>query len=299
VSSSAPPAGTPSYAHGVGAKPLLGETIGANLERTAARYPDREAIVSCHQRLRLSYAEFDAQVDQLARGLMAAGLGIGDRVGIWSPNRVEWALVQYATAKAGAILVNVNPAYRVHELRYALAQSGCKMLIAAAQTKTGDYRTMVDEVRAELPDLERSVFFDTDSWDELLAGADAAAVRERDRVGDRGEGQIARAGVDARVRAHPRLGAGRVGRGRLRELTVGEQADGEEAGRRRRCRVRCRRGGHAGAGRGDVRVLSGCVGGAACGCGGALIDAAAEGGLRIEKSSDAPKKKVEAAPAAK
>ncbi len=178
VSSSAPPAGTPSYAHGVGAKPLLGETIGANLERTAARYPDREAIVSCHQRLRLSYAEFDAQVDQLARGLMAAGLGVGDRVGIWSPNRVEWALVQYASAKAGAILVNVNPAYRMHELGYALAQSGCKILIAAAQTKTSDYRTMVDEVRADLPDLQRSVFFDTDSWGELIAGGDSVSVEE-------------------------------------------------------------------------------------------------------------------------
>jgi fatty-acyl-CoA synthase len=181
VNASAPAAGnlaSPSYAHGVGAKPLLGETIGANLERTAAAHPDREAIVSCHQGLRLSYAEFDAQVDQLACGLMAAGLGISDRVGIWSPNRVEWALVQYASAKAGAILVNVNPAYRVHELRYALAQSGCKMLIAAAQTRTSDYRTMVDEVSGELPDLERSVFFDTDSWGELLAAGNSVSVEE-------------------------------------------------------------------------------------------------------------------------
>jgi fatty-acyl-CoA synthase len=181
VNASAPAAGnlaSPSYAHGVGAKPLLGETIGANLERTAAAHPDREAIVSCHQGLRLSYAEFDAQVDQLACGLMAAGLGISDRVGIWSPNRVEWALVQYASAKAGAILVNVNPAYRVHELRYALAQSGCKMLIAAAQTRTSDYRTMVDEVSGELPELERSVFFDTDSWGELLAAGNSVSVEE-------------------------------------------------------------------------------------------------------------------------
>src|SRR5690349_7089420 len=104
---------------------------------------------------------------------MSAGLDVGDRVGLWSPNRVEWALVQYATAKAGIVLVNVNPAYRVHELQYALAQSGCRMLIAAAQTKTSDYRAMTEEARPELPDLDRAIFFDTPSWQELLDGAQA------------------------------------------------------------------------------------------------------------------------------
>ncbi len=171
-----------SYAHGLGSKPLLGQTIGANLERTATEHPEREAFVSVHQGVRLTYAEFDAQVDRLARGLMAAGLPIGDRVGIWSPNRIEWALVQYATAKAGLILVNLNPAYRVHELRYALGQSGCKMLIAAAQTRTSDYRTMAGEVRGDLPDLRRCVFFDTDSWAELIASGESVDVdtlRER------------------------------------------------------------------------------------------------------------------------
>jgi fatty-acyl-CoA synthase len=162
----------------LGTKPLLGETIGVNLERTVAANPDRPAIISCHQGVRLTYADLNAQVDQLARGLIAAGLGIGDRVGIWSPNRVEWALVQYASAKAGAILVNVNPAYRVHELRYALAQSGCKMLIAAAQTRTSNYRVMVDEVYGELPDLQRIAFFDTDSWGELIAGGDSVSVEQ-------------------------------------------------------------------------------------------------------------------------
>src|ERR1700678_1378578 len=115
-------AGTPSplsYAHGLGGVPLLGETIGASLERTAAGVPDRPAIVSRHQGVRLSYRDLDAEVDRVALGLLAAGLEAGDRVGIWSPNRVEWALVQYATAKAGIVLVNVNPAYRAHELRYA------------------------------------------------------------------------------------------------------------------------------------------------------------------------------------
>jgi fatty-acyl-CoA synthase len=171
-----------AYAHGASEQPLLGETIGANLERTAAAHPDREAFVSCHQSQRLTYAEFDAEVDRLARALMSAGLAAGDRVGIWSPNRIEWAIVQYATAKAGIILVNINPAYRVHELQYALAQSGCRMLIAAAQTQTSDYVAMTDQARPELPALERAVFFDTFSWEELLAGTDATSpdeLRER------------------------------------------------------------------------------------------------------------------------
>jgi fatty-acyl-CoA synthase len=171
-----------SYAHGASAVPLLGETIGANLERTAAEFGDRPAIVSRHQGVRLTYAEFDAEVDRVARALLAAGFETGERIGIWSPNRVEWAVVQYATAKAGVVLVNINPAYRTHELLYALRQSGCRMLIAAASFKTSDYAAMLDEVRGELPGLERAAFFETPSWDELLAGAGAVpveALRER------------------------------------------------------------------------------------------------------------------------
>jgi len=171
-----------SYAHGASAVPLLGETIGANLERTAAEFGDRPAIVSRHQGVRLTYAEFDAEVDRVARALLAAGFETGERIGIWSPNRVEWAVVQYATAKAGLVLVNINPAYRTHELLYALRQSGCRMLIAAASFKTSDYTAMLDEVRGELPGLERAAFFETPSWDELLAGADGVpveALRER------------------------------------------------------------------------------------------------------------------------
>jgi fatty-acyl-CoA synthase len=176
------PRQVPSYAHGASPVPLLGETIGANLERTAARFADRPAIVSRLQEVRLSYAEFDAEVDRVARALLAAGFEAGERIGIWSPNRVEWALVQYATAKVGVVLVNINPAYRTHELRFALRQSGCRMLVAAPSFKTSDYVGMVDEVRGELPGLERAVFLGTPSWDELLAGADAIAVdalRER------------------------------------------------------------------------------------------------------------------------
>jgi fatty-acyl-CoA synthase len=174
-----------SYAHGVGSEPLIGETIGDNLERTVARHPDREVVVSFHQSVRMTYAEFDAEVNRLARALMSAGLNVGDRVGIWSPNRVEWTLVQYATAKAGIILVNINPAYRVHELQYALAQSGCRMLIAAAQTSMMDYVSMTEEVRPELPELEHAIFFDTTSWDELLGGADGTSA---DALKDRSAG---------------------------------------------------------------------------------------------------------------
>ncbi|HEY2318557.1 MAG TPA: AMP-binding protein [Solirubrobacteraceae bacterium] len=163
---------TDSYAHGDTSAPLLDETIGANLERTVARFGEREAVVSCAQGRRYAYAELGAAVDQLARALMAAGLDAGDRIGIWSPNCVEWVLVQYATAKLGAILVNVNPAYRTSELRYVLRQSGCRMLVAAPAFKTSDYRAMIEEVRPEVPELERVVFLDSPDWDELLAGAD-------------------------------------------------------------------------------------------------------------------------------
>jgi len=174
-----------SYAHGASAVPLLGETIGAALERAAAEHGARPAIVSRHQDLRLTYAELDAEADRVARALLAIGLGAGERLGIWSPNRVEWAVVQYATAKAGVVLVNINPAYRTHELLYALRQSGCRMLIAAQSFKTSDYVSMVDEVRGELPQLERAVFFGAPSWDELLEGADAVGVDElRERSAD-------------------------------------------------------------------------------------------------------------------
>ena len=111
-----------SYVNGTGQESLLGETIGANLDRTVARVPDAEALVSHHQGVRYTYAEFGEAVDRLAAGLLAAGLEPGDRAGVWGPNRAEWTLVQYATAKVGVILVNINPAYRTSELKYALGQ---------------------------------------------------------------------------------------------------------------------------------------------------------------------------------
>jgi fatty-acyl-CoA synthase len=146
-----------SYAHNPGGTPLVGETIGDNLDRIAARFPDRDAVVSVHQGRRLSYAELAAETDRLARAFVAAGVEHGERVGIWSPNSLEWVLVQYATAKVGAILVNVNPAYRLSELEYALRQSGISTLVTLDRYKTSEYLGMVREVRGSLPQLREVV----------------------------------------------------------------------------------------------------------------------------------------------
>jgi fatty-acyl-CoA synthase len=171
---------TLSYAHGVSELELTAETIGDSLARTARRFPDAEALVSCHQDLRFTYSQFDAAVDALAAGLLRAGLQKGDRVGVWSPNRAEWTLVQYATARLGVILVNINPAYRTNELQYALAQSGCRWLFAASAFKGADFEAMVASVRSELPALERAIFFGTPEWGELAAGSpDPDALRRR------------------------------------------------------------------------------------------------------------------------
>jgi len=159
-----------SYAAGETTPALLEETIGANLERIVAQHGDREALVEVASGRRWTYASLDADVNALARGLVAAGIAKGDRVGIWAPNCAEWTLVQYATAKIGAIVVNVNPAYRTHELAYALNQSGMRMLISAEAFKTSDYRAMVEEVRRDTLALERVVYIGTDDWTDLVAG---------------------------------------------------------------------------------------------------------------------------------
>jgi fatty-acyl-CoA synthase len=163
---------TLSYSHGASERPLLGETIGRNLRRIAAAYPDREAVVDVPSGRRWSYAELDADTDTLARGLIATGIEAGDRVGIWSPNCAEWVLLQYATAKAGIVLVNINPAYRGHELAYALRQSGVKLLASAVAFRTSDYRAMIEEVRGGLPQLDQVIYLGSPEWDALLtAGA--------------------------------------------------------------------------------------------------------------------------------
>jgi fatty-acyl-CoA synthase len=169
-----------AYAHGASELPLIAETIGRNLERTAERVPDSDALISCHQDLRLTYGQFNAAVDALAGGLLAAGLEPGDRVGVWSPNRVEWTLVQYATAKLGVILVNVNPAYRTIELEYALRQSGCRLLFASSEFRGADFEAMVASVRGELPSLEQAIFFGGAEWGALsTARPDPDRLRAR------------------------------------------------------------------------------------------------------------------------
>ncbi|HEX3881946.1 MAG TPA: AMP-binding protein [Stellaceae bacterium] len=140
----------PSYVHGASETPLIGETIGVHFDRIAARFPDRDALIVRHQQIRWTYAELKAQVDAIAAGLLALGLEPGQRVGIWSPNNAEWVLAQFATAKAGLILVNINPAYRLAELEYALNKSGCVALITASRFKTSDYLGMLRELAPEL-----------------------------------------------------------------------------------------------------------------------------------------------------
>jgi len=172
----------PSYTHGPSRQPLLGDTIGANLDRIVAAFGDREAMVESATGRRWTYRAFGAAVDRLALGLLADGIAIGERVGIWAPNRAEWTLLQYATAKIGAILVNINPAYRTHELGYALRQSGVRLLVSPRSFKTSDYADMIEQVRGETPELTEVCFLDSPQWDELTergAAGDPAALAER------------------------------------------------------------------------------------------------------------------------
>lgn len=164
--------------------PLRTETIGANLRATIAQHADKEALVVAHQDVRWTYREFGGRVHRLAKGMLAAGLRPGDRVGIWSPNHAEWVLVQYATAQIGVILVNINPAYRTHELTFALAQSGCRWVIAAPEFKTSDYAAMIEQVRGDLPDLERAVILWSPEWEMLTAGSDEISEEYLRSVGE-------------------------------------------------------------------------------------------------------------------
>jgi fatty-acyl-CoA synthase len=175
---------TMSYSHGASNVALLGETISQNLRRTAGRVPDREALVVPHQRYRATYAQFVDQMEAAARGLMAHGVAKGDRVGIWAPNRYEWVVIQYATAAIGAILVNINPAYRTHELEYALQQSGTSLLIHAARFRAADYTAMVDEVRSRCAELRETHCLEEDWVDLLDSGkrVSAAQFAERESI---------------------------------------------------------------------------------------------------------------------
>ena len=139
-----------SYTSASSATPLIGDTIGDLFDRTVARFPDNDALVVCHQGIRWSYRQLQQEVDRCARALMAIGIQRGDRVGMWAPNNAQWCVTQFATAKIGAILVNVNPAYRLHELEYALNQSECKLLIAADTFKSSNYTAMLNELAPEI-----------------------------------------------------------------------------------------------------------------------------------------------------
>lgn len=161
-----------SYAHGTSEVPLLGDTVGANLRKVVEARPEREALVDVPSGRRWTYTEFGADVDELARGLMARGIAKGDRVGIWAVNCAEWVLVQYATARIGAIMVNINPAYRAHELAFVLKQSGVSLLVSSTEHKGTDYRELVRQVAPECPQLRDQVFIGTGSWDALVAAAD-------------------------------------------------------------------------------------------------------------------------------
>lgn len=141
---------TQSYAHGASTKPLLGETLGVNFDLAAERWGERDALIVKHQNVRWTYNELRNEVDAFAAGLLALGLEPGDRIGIWSPNNSEWVVTQYATAKAGLILVNINPAYRVAELEYALNKVTCKALILATRFKSSDYIGMLKELAPEI-----------------------------------------------------------------------------------------------------------------------------------------------------
>src|ERR1700736_367862 len=168
---------TPSYAHGASSTPLLGETIGENLRRTVERHGDVEALVSRHQGYRATYREFWELTGGVARGLMARGVAKGDRVGIWSPNRYEWTAVQYGSARMGAILVNINPAYRTAELEYALNQSGVSFLILAQAFRSADYAAMLAEVKGRCPELREALVLES-GWDALLRGADQVSEED-------------------------------------------------------------------------------------------------------------------------
>ena len=187
----------PSYVHGASAQPLLGDTLGSLIDRIAAAFPDRPALVVRAQNVRLSYRQFHAEVERVAAGMLALGLRRGDRVGIWSANRAEWVVLQFAVPKAGLILVNINPAYRTHELEYSLNKVACRALVLPRRFKTSHYLDMLGELAPELadsvpgglnaarlPDLREVILLDeapaagTRSWQQLVALGDAAALAQ-------------------------------------------------------------------------------------------------------------------------
>jgi fatty-acyl-CoA synthase len=166
-----------SYIHGASDAPLLGETIGQNLRRTVERLGDSEALVVCDRGYRATYRELWEQVDLAARALLARGVQKGDRVGIWAPNRHEWVVVQFATARLGAILVTINPAYRTAELEYALVKAVVSVLVLARRFRQANYVAMLDEVRPACPELRDAIVLE-DEWESFLAEGQSVADTE-------------------------------------------------------------------------------------------------------------------------
>ncbi|UVE96082.1 AMP-binding protein [Dietzia sp. B32] len=177
-----------SHTRGETGVPLLTQTIPENLAATVEKFGDRDALVDVRADRRWTYTEFLADVRRLASGLHRLGIRSGDRVGIWSPNRWEWVMVQYATAEIGAVLVNINPSYRVHELEFVLKQAGIKAVIAAPQFKDSDYTGMLAQVQPNCPDLELVVLFGDEEWESLVSGPthteELASIRAALQPGD-------------------------------------------------------------------------------------------------------------------
>jgi len=173
-----------SYVHGVGTTPLLADTIGGALDRAAECWSDCDALVSCHQQLRYSYRELRDEADRAARALVALGVQRGDRVGIWSGNRAEWMITQYAAAKAGAILVNINPAYRLRELEYALRHSGVSVLITARGFRSTDYVELLLKLVPQLPGLRHVVYLSSEAQWGGIAWADFLELANRIEAGE-------------------------------------------------------------------------------------------------------------------
>ena len=193
------PSYEPSYVHGASDIPLIGETIGVHFDRIVARHGERDALIVRHQHISWTYRELQREVDAFAAGLIALGLKPGERIGIWSPNNAEWVVTQFATAKAGLILVNINPAYRLSELEYALNKSGCVALVAASRFKTSDYIGMLRDLApelataspgnlrsAKLPDLRLVITIGDESHAGMVPFADVSGLggdAERRRLG--------------------------------------------------------------------------------------------------------------------
>ncbi|WP_291092977.1 AMP-binding protein [Empedobacter sp. UBA6745] len=166
-----------SYSSGASQYPLLGETIGENLRNTVAKYPQQEALVCVDQNYRATYTEFYSQTEQISKSLIAIGLQKGDRVGIWAPNRAEWTLLQYATARVGMILVNLNPAYRENELEFVLNQAEISAVFAALSFKTSEYKVMLNNVKENSKSLKHIIIFE-ENWDDFLIKGEEISTSE-------------------------------------------------------------------------------------------------------------------------